>query len=67
MALSTGKVCSVKIGSDIVTYLGSWNLTKDTNTADTSHFGTVDETNIATTNAWSATAEGFLDPADSNG
>lgn len=67
MALSTGKVCSVKIGANTVTYLGAWALNKNTNTEDTSHFGTVDETNIATTNNWDATAEGFLDPADTNG
>ncbi len=59
----------VKNGSNTVANLQKWSLSAKGNVAKTTVFGASGswESNTATIRGWTATADGFTDPSDTNG
>ncbi len=62
-----GRYASVKIGSTVIENLGKWVLDIKTNEIDVSVFGSVWGKKIPGQQAWTATIDGFYDPADAAG
>jgi len=62
-----GRYASIKKGSVLVQNLGRWTLDIKMDEIDVSVFGTVWGKKIPGMQAWTATIEGFYDPADTVG
>jgi len=62
-----GRYASIKLGSTLVENLGRWTLDIRMDEIDVSVFGTVWGKKIPGMQAWTATVEGFYDPADTDG
>jgi hypothetical protein len=62
-----GRFAAIKLASTLVENLGKWNLDIKMDEIDTSVFGSTWGRKIPGMQAWTATLEGFYDPADTNG
>ncbi len=62
-----GRYATVKIGTNLIQNLGRWTLNIRMDEIDVSVFGTVWGKTIPGMQKWTATAEGFYDPADATG
>ena len=62
-----GRYASVKIGSDLVANLSAWNIDINMDDIDVTVFGSVWKKSMPGFQGWSGGAEGFYDPADTDG
>ena len=62
-----GRYASIKKGSVLVENLGKWTMDIKMDEIDTSVFGSVWGKKIPGMQAWTASIEGFYDPADTTG
>ena len=62
-----GRYASVKLDTNLIANLGSWNIDVNLDTIDVSVFGSVWGKSIPGMQHWTGSVEGFYDPADANG
>jgi len=62
-----GRFASFKLNTTLVENLGKWSLDIKTDEIDVSVFGTTWGRTLPGMQKWTATIEGFYDPADTNG
>lgn len=62
-----GRYASVKLASNIIANLGSWNIDINMAEIDVSVFGSTWGKSIPGMNKWTGGVEGFYDPDDTNG
>ena len=62
-----GRYASIKLGTVLVENLGRWTLDIKMDEIDVSVFGTIWGRMIPGMQKWTATIEGFYDPADTDG
>lgn len=67
MSVTTGAVCSAKIGSDKISKMVNWSLTDTVEALDATEFGDSYKTVVGGIGDWSATCDGYIDAADTNG
>lgn len=67
MALTTGAVCSAKIGTDKIAKMINWSFTDTVEALDTTEFGDSYKTVIGGIGDWTGSCDGYLDAADTSG
>ena len=62
-----GRYASVKLGSNLVANLTNWSIDINMDDIDVTAFGSVWGKSMPGFQRWTGTAEGYYDPADTNG
>ena len=62
-----GRYASVKLGSDLIANLTNWSIDINMDDIDVTAFGSVWGKSMPGFQRWTGSAEGYYDPADTNG